>query len=87
MIGQLGDVWKANGQFGYSYNKLYDLFYKAGVPVNQMRVASPFNEWAMQSLNIYRVIEPKAWAKLVGRVEALILLLFMAIQGLWAIEM
>ena len=63
------DVWKANGQFGYPYNKLYDLFYKAGVPVNQMRVASPFNEWAMQSLNIYRVIEPQAWAKLVGRVR------------------
>lgn len=63
------DVWTANGTFGYDYNKLYDLFYKAGVPLHQMRVASPFNEWAAQSLDLYRVIEPKVWAKLVGRVQ------------------
>ena len=27
------------------------------------------NEWATESLNVYRVIEPKTWAKLVGRVQ------------------
>lgn len=63
------DVWVANGKFGYDYNRLYDLFYKAGQSIDQMRVASPFNEWATQSLNLYRVIEPKTWAKLVGRVQ------------------
>jgi predicted phosphoadenosine phosphosulfate sulfurtransferase len=63
------DIWIANGKFGYDYNRLYDLFYKAGVPLHQMRVASPFNEWAAQSLELYRVIEPAIWAKLVGRVQ------------------
>lgn len=63
------DVWIANGKFGYDYNRLYDLFYKAGVPIKEMRVASPFNEWAAQSLELYRVIEPEVWAKLVGRVQ------------------
>ena len=63
------DVWAANARFGYSYNKLYDLYYKAGLNVEQMRVASPFNEWAVESLNLYRVIEPQTWAKLVGRVR------------------
>ena len=63
------DVWIANGKFGYDYNLLYDLFYKAGQTIDQMRVASPFNEWAIQSLNLYRVIEPQTWAKLVGRVQ------------------
>lgn len=63
------DVWVANGRFGYDYNRLYDLFYKAGQSISQMRVASPFNEWASQSLNLYRVIEPKTWAKLVGRIQ------------------
>ena len=63
------DVWIANAKFGYDYNKLYDLFYKAGQTIDQMRVASPFNEWATQSLNLYRVIEPQTWAKLVGRVQ------------------
>jgi predicted phosphoadenosine phosphosulfate sulfurtransferase len=63
------DVWTANGKFGYDYNKLYDLYYKAGLTIDQMRVASPFNEWAMESLNMYRVLEPETWAKLVGRVK------------------
>ena len=63
------DVWIANAKFSYDYNHIYDLFHKAGVPLSQMRVASPFNEWATQSLNLYRVIEPKVWAKLVGRVQ------------------
>ncbi len=63
------DVWIANAKFSYPYNELYDLFYKAGLTINQMRVASPFNEWAMQALNIYRVIEPVTWTKLVGRVQ------------------
>ena len=63
------DVWKANYHFGYKYNPLYDMYYKAGVKPDQMRVASPFNDYAKESLNLYRVIEPDTWAKLVGRVK------------------
>ena len=63
------DIWIANSKFGYDYNRLYDLYYKAGLTVKQMRVASPFNEWAAQSLNLYRVLEPDVWARLVGRVH------------------
>lgn len=63
------DIWIANYRFGYEYNKLYDLFYRAGVPPDAMRVASPFHEDAKNSLNLYRVIEPETWTKLVGRVQ------------------
>ncbi len=63
------DVWTANGKFGFDYNRLYDIMYKAGVPLSEMRVASPFNEWAAQSLNLYRIIEPETWTRLVGRVQ------------------
>lgn len=63
------DVWVANFQFGYDYNKLYDLYYMAGLKPDQMRVASPFNDYAKDSLNLYRVIDPEIWAKLVGRVK------------------
>ncbi len=63
------DIWIANGRFGYDYNRLYDLYYKAGLSISQMRVASPFNEWAAQSLQLYRVIEPATWARLVGRIQ------------------
>lgn len=63
------DVWTANGRFGWTYNKLYDLYYKAGVPIEQMRVASPFLSQAQSSLKLYRVIEPHTWGKLVSRVN------------------
>lgn len=63
------DVWTAYYKFGYSYNKLYDMYYKAGLTPSQMRVASPFNEYAKDSLNLYRVLEPETWIKLLGRVE------------------
>ena len=63
------DVWHANYLFGYDYNRLYDLYYMAGLTVSQMRVASPFNDYAKDSLNLYRTIDPEIWAKLVGRVK------------------
>ena len=63
------DVWAANYRFGYDYNRLYDLYYKAGLTPDQMRVASPFNEYSKDSLNLYRVIDPEIWTRLVGRVR------------------
>lgn len=63
------DIWTANGKFGWDYNRLYDLFYKAGVPLEKQRVASPFLSAAQDSLKLYRVIEPNTWGKLVSRVN------------------
>lgn len=63
------DIWVANARFSWKYNRLYDLFYQAGVPLEKMRVASPFNNWATESLKLYRVIDPSNWAKMVGRVN------------------
>lgn len=63
------DVWHANAVFSYDYNKLYDLYFMAGLKPSQMRVASPFNDSAKESLNLYRVIDPEIWAKLLGRVR------------------
>lgn len=63
------DIWIANGKNSWSYNHLYDLFWKAGLSLDQMRVASPFNNCAIQALAVYKVVEPDTWAKLVGRVN------------------
>lgn len=63
------DVWHATYLFGYDYNRLYDLYYMAGLKPSQMRVASPFNDYAKDALNLYRVIDPEIWCKLVGRVQ------------------
>lgn len=63
------DIWTANGKFGYKYNHLYDLYYNAGISINQMRVASPFLSEGLGSLKYYQVIEPNTWAKMLGRVN------------------
>jgi predicted phosphoadenosine phosphosulfate sulfurtransferase len=63
------DIWTANAKFGWKYNKLYDVFYKAGVPVHKMRVASPFMSESKSSLGLYRVIDPHTWATLCARVQ------------------
>ena len=63
------DVWAANDKFDWEYNSLYDIFYKAGVPVGTMRVASPFMSEAKSSLSLYRVIDPHVWARLCARVQ------------------
>jgi predicted phosphoadenosine phosphosulfate sulfurtransferase len=63
------DIWIANAKFGWDYNKLYDVFYQAGLSIDQMRVASPFLSTAQESLKLYKVIEPNTWGKLIGRVN------------------
>lgn len=63
------DIWIANSKFGWDYNKLYDVYHQAGITVDKMRVASPFNDSAQDSLKLYRTIEPTTWARLVSRVN------------------
>ena len=63
------DIWTANAKFDWEYNSLYDIFYKAGVPVHSMRVASPFMSESKSSLGLYRVIDGTTWAKLCARVQ------------------
>lgn len=63
------DIWTANAKYDWDYNELYDIFYKAGVPVKKMRVASPFMSESKSSLGLYRVIDPHTWAKLCARVQ------------------
>ena len=63
------DIWVANAKFDWDYNKLYDLFWKAGLSIYQMRVASPFMSESKSSLNLYRIIDPHVWATLCARVS------------------
>lgn len=63
------DIWIANAKFEWEYNRLYDTFYMAGVPVEKMRVASPFMSESKSSLNLYRVIDGHTWARLCARVS------------------
>lgn len=64
---KVDDIWIANATAGWSYNRLYDLFWKAGLAPAQMRVASPFHDSGIENLKLYKVIDPANWAKMVGR--------------------
>ena len=63
------DIWTANARFGWRYNRLYDLYHYAGVPLHAMRVASPFHNAAKASLNLYRTVDPHVWGRMVSRVN------------------
>lgn len=62
-------MWTANGRFGWPYNRLYDLFHRAGVPLDTQRVASPFISQALSSLHLYKAIDPDMWGRMIGRVN------------------
>lgn len=63
------DIWVANATLGFDYNKIYDLYYQAGLTIDQMRVASPFHQSGQDNLKLYKVIDPNSWGKMVGRVN------------------
>jgi predicted phosphoadenosine phosphosulfate sulfurtransferase len=63
------DIWIANHKFEFDYNKIYDLYYQAGLTIDQMRVASPFHLSGQENLKLYKVIDPNNWGKMVGRVN------------------
>lgn len=63
------DIWIANAKFNFDYNRLYDLYFQAGVPYKSMRVANPFHQCGVHSLKLYKALEPDTWGQLVGRVN------------------
>lgn len=63
------DIWRANGKFGWDYNRIYDIMYLAGVPIHKMRLCQPYGDDQRQGLYLFKILEPETWAKVVGRVE------------------
>lgn len=61
------DVWFFPQLNGYDYNRTYDLFDMAGVPVHLQRVCPPFGEEPLAGLFLYQMIAPQMWAKMVNR--------------------
>lgn len=63
------DIWIANGKFEWEYNRLYDMMYKAGVGIHDQRICQPFGDDQRIGLELFRVIEPETWARVVNRVS------------------
>ncbi len=65
----VNDIWVGNGKMGWKYNRLYDMFYKAGVSLASQRICQPYGDDQRKGLNLFRIIEPDTWAKVVNRVS------------------
>ena len=63
------DIWIYCGKYHKSYNRLYDRFYQAGIPLNKMRICEPFGNEQRQALDFYHIIEPETWGRMVARVN------------------
>jgi predicted phosphoadenosine phosphosulfate sulfurtransferase len=68
--------WKTEDDWIYQgknpskpYNKLYDLMYKAGVPLSSQRICQPYGDDQRRGLWLFHLIEPETWSRIVARVN------------------
>ena len=52
------DLWTFHGRTGLPHNPLYDLMYKAGLSIHQMRICQPYGDDQRRGLAMWHVIEP-----------------------------
>lgn len=65
---QDSDVWTAPREFGWDYNRAYDVMEMAGVPVRTQRCSPAFGNEPLQKLWTYSVCFPELWDKMTHRV-------------------
>jgi predicted phosphoadenosine phosphosulfate sulfurtransferase len=64
------DLWTYQGRnLRKPYNKLYDMMYKAGLTIHQMRICQPYGDDQRRGLWLFHLIEPETWGKIVARVN------------------
>jgi predicted phosphoadenosine phosphosulfate sulfurtransferase len=63
------DIWRYNGKYYKTYNKLYDLMHKAGISIHEQRICQPYGDDQRKGLFLFHVIEPETWGKVVARVN------------------
>lgn len=63
------DIWKCNSVMNFSYNKIYDLMYKCGWSIHEMRICQPFGVQQRIGLDLFAKTEPETWEKIVNRVS------------------
>lgn len=63
------DIWIYNARKKARYNPIYDLMYRAGVPVKAMRVCEPYGPEQRKSLWLYHILDAETWGKACLRVS------------------
>jgi predicted phosphoadenosine phosphosulfate sulfurtransferase len=64
------DLWTFHARYPeLPHNGLYDLMYKAGLTIHQMRICQPYGDDQRKGLWLFHLIEPETWARVVARVN------------------
>jgi predicted phosphoadenosine phosphosulfate sulfurtransferase len=65
------DVWKAINEHGWRYNKMYDVQFRYGIPIRQMRVSNYHHVEALGSLKYLQEAEPETWEAATRRLQGI----------------
>lgn len=63
------DIWIFYAKTQLEANPLYELMYRAGVPLKEMRVCEPFGPEQRRGLWLYHILEPETWQRMCLRVH------------------
>lgn len=64
------DLWTYHAKHpDRPHNRLYDLMYKAGLSLSQMRICQPYGDDQRRGLWLFHLIEPETWGRIVARVN------------------
>ena len=66
---RVSDVWKAIHDNGWDYCKIYDEYFRYGLPIRDMRVSNLHHESAVKSLAYLHELEGDTWEKLNTRLS------------------
>lgn len=65
------DVWKYIGEHNLKYSRIYDMQFKKGFSINEMRISSLVHERSFKSLCELPEFEPKTYEKLRKRIKGI----------------
>jgi len=63
------DIWGAISKFNLKFNDVYEMLYKNGMSIHEMRICQPYGIDQRVSLNQWAKLEPETWSKVVNRVS------------------
>jgi predicted phosphoadenosine phosphosulfate sulfurtransferase len=64
------DIWTSHARNPHwKSNQLYDIMYKAGLTIHQMRICQPYGDDQRRGLWLFHLIEPETWTRVVARVN------------------
>jgi len=67
---KVSDIWKYHFLNPHKiFNSIYEMMYKALVPIANQRLCQPYGDDQKKGLWLYHILEPESWYKLVSRVN------------------